>query len=735
VPVRRASEPLEGGFRPALRGRPTTMDGQVQAMPRAAPPAERPSRPATAAPDGARPRAAVRPEIQALRAVAVTLVLVYHLWPAAVPGGYVGVDVFFAISGFLITSLLLREAERHGRVSLSGFWARRARRILPAALLTVLACAIATIVLVPLTQWQQFFGEMRASTAYVQNWQLAGDAVDYLASANAPSPVQHYWSLSIEEQFYLVWPVLIAVALVVTRGRRAAPRRRLVTLVLAAATALSLVYSVVDTGADPAAAYFVTPTRAWELGAGALLALAGPFGRSPSAARAVLSWLGLTAIAVAALTYSGATPFPGHAALLPVLGALAVIRAGAPEWRLAPTRLMALAPVQRLGDISYSVYLWHWPLIVFAPFVIAADGLPVKLGIVALTLVLAALTKRFVEDPARTTPLLTARGAGWTFAAAGVATAAVLAVTAAAGSHVNDRLHAEERATARVLAAHPRCFGAAARECENPGLRDTVVPTPLQAAKRDNAPCDVIERAATVTVCAFGPRPAHATRSVALVGDSHAVHWRPAFERIAAAQRWRALSITRSGCPLSAAAPQLQGRALARCREWRGEVPRWLRAHPEVRTVFVAQHSGSRDTVQAGREAFAAQVAGFRGAWGTLPSSVDRIVVLRDTPTMPGTTPTCVERALSGHRRADTACDAPRSAALPPDPAMAAARQEGARVRRIDLSRYFCDARRCPPVIGGALVYKDVESHITDVYATTLAPYLRREVDALLPKR
>jgi len=282
----------------------------------------------------------------------------------AQPGGFAGVDVFFAISGFLITSLLLREAERDGRVSLSGFWARRARRILPAALLTILAGAIATIVLVPLTQWQQFLGEMRASTAYVQNWQLAGDAVDYLASANAPSPVQHYWSLSIEEQFYLVWPVLIAVALVATRGRQAAPRRRLVALVLATATALSLLYSMLDTAADPAAAYFVTPTRAWELGAGALLALAGPFGRSPTFARAVLSWLGLAAIVVAALTYSGATPFPGYAALLPVLGALAVIRAGAPAWRLAPTRLMAFAPVQRLGDISYSVYLCHWPLII-----------------------------------------------------------------------------------------------------------------------------------------------------------------------------------------------------------------------------------------------------------------------------------------------------------------------------------------------------------------------------------
>jgi SGNH domain-containing protein len=192
------------------------------------------------------------------------------------------------------------------------------------------------------------------------------------------------------------------------------------------------------------------------------------------------------------------------------------------------------------------------------------------------------------------------------------------------------------------------------------------------------------------------------------------------------------LSITRSGCPLTAAQPQLQGRALARCVQWKREVPQWLAAHREVRTVFVAQHSGSRGTARGGQDAFAAQAAGFRRAWRTLPSSVERIVVLRDTPTMPGTMPTCVEQALSDHRGAAAACDAPRSAALPPDPAVAAARAETARVRSIDLSRYFCDERRCPPVIGGALVYKDVESHLTDVYAATLGPFLRREVDALM---
>jgi peptidoglycan/LPS O-acetylase OafA/YrhL len=714
------------------------MDGHVQEVALRSPPAaqHRSRRAEVQERVAARPRSALRAEIQALRAVAVGLVLVYHLWPGALRGGFVGVDVFFAISGFLITSLLLREAERTGRVSLADFWARRARRILPAALLTIVVCALATVAFVPLTHWQQFFAELRASTAYVQNWQLAHDAVDYLAAANAPSPVQHYWSLAIEEQFYLFWPVLIAIALAVTYGRPADARRRLVTLVLATATALSLLYSIGHTSADPAAAYFVTPTRAWELGAGALLALAAPFDRSPAAVRAVLSWVGLAAIALAAVTYSAATPFPGSAALLPILGALAVIRAGAPELRWAPTRAMRLAPVQFLGDVSYSVYLWHWPLIVFAPFVVHSDGAGVRIAILVLTILLAGLTKRFVEDPARTTPLLTARPPRWTFAAAGVATAAVIAVTALGTSHLQGEVRADELATQRVLGSHPRCFGAAARDphgrpCANPALRGAVVPTPLQAAKRPNAPCHVIERTGSVTVCAFSG-PARPKGTIAIVGDSHAVHWRPALAHVAKARGWRALSITRSGCPLSASAPQLQGRALARCEQWKREVPQWLARHREVSTVFTAQHSGSRDTARAGPSAFDAQAAGYGRAWAALPPSVERIVVLRDTPTMPGTTPTCVEQAISGHRSAADSCAAARRLALPPDPAEAAARQAEDRVRAVDLSRFFCDERRCPPVVGGALVYKDVESHLTDVYAATLAPFLRREVDALM---
>lgn len=271
-------------------------------------------------------RRVVRPEIQALRAAAVLLVVLFHLWPSRIPGGYVGVDIFFVISGFLITGHLLREVDKRGTVQLAHFWARRARRLLPASLLVAAVTAAATIIFVPMTFWRDWLSQVLSSVFYVVNWQLARDSVDYLASDNSASPIQHYWSLSVEEQFYVAWPLLILLCIFI--ANKVAPKNRRITIAvgLLLIVCSSLGYSMYATAASPEAAYFVTTTRAWEFGLGGLVSFL-PDLRS-RVLRALISWLGVIGILLVAFKYTSGTPFPGIAALVPVLSAAFIIWGG-----------------------------------------------------------------------------------------------------------------------------------------------------------------------------------------------------------------------------------------------------------------------------------------------------------------------------------------------------------------------------------------------------------------------
>ena len=677
-----------------------------------------------------------RPEIQALRAIAVSLVIASHLWPDLVPGGYVGVDVFFAVSGYLITSLLVEEIVGSGRVRLTAFWARRARRILPAALLTLLVTAIGTLILVPSHRWGAFLTEIATSAIYVENWRLAHTAVDYFAQSDGVSPVQHYWSLSVEEQFYLVWPLLMLAALGLTRGR--SPRVRIGALgaVMGLLTVASLTYSILSTASNPAQAYFVTPTRAWEFGLGGVLALLPQLQRSPPLLRAGLSWVGLAAILAAGLAYGPGTAFPGAAALLPVLGALAVIRAGAPKHRLAPTRILAWGPVQSTGDLSYSLYLWHWPLLVLIPYAWSGISHGLLAGIVLeATVGLAWLSKRYVEDPVRTAHGLSRRPRR-TLALAGMATALVLLVPAAGALQLHHEVDADKAQTKELVSEHPRCFGAASRPpggppCVNPALADQVVPSPVEAASAANASCQVVERLGRVRACAFGMPAQGATETVAVIGDSHASHWRAAFDQVAADRNWHGLSVTHTGCPFSQATAALDEPERTACVQWNRDTLRWLGRHPEIHRIFVAGHTGGDVVGHKGAGAFDAQVAGYRRAWRMLPATVTQVVVLRDTPKMRSATLDCVQGAMDSGQPPATTCAVPRATALEPDPAVVAASQDvGRDVRTIDLTETLCDRRSCYPVVGGALTFKDVD-HLTTVFASTLGPYLQRAVQAL----
>jgi peptidoglycan/LPS O-acetylase OafA/YrhL len=666
------------------------------------------------------PAARVRPEIQALRAVAVVAVVVYHLWPGRLSGGFVGVDIFFVISGFLITAHLVREVTATGTVSLPRFWARRARRLLPASLLVLAVSAIGVLILAPSSLWAQFYREIAASALYIQNWALAADSIDYLAAENGPSPVQHYWSLSVEEQFYIVWPVLIVAAVMIARWARRATLQWVIWILTTVVVA-SLAYSVVLTMVDPSTAYFATTTRAWEFGAGGLLACLGSNNRAiDSRVRVAVAWFGWATIAASLLVISGETPFPGYAALLPVVGTLAVIWAR--DAHLTPSSWSRWRPVQWLGDVSYSLYLWHWPLIVFAPLALGAElGSAEKLAIVVASVVLAWVTKTWVEDPVRRGALSRARPRR-TF----VVTAAAMAlVVGAAGIGLNaiDLRASADKALAQQLAGE-ECFGASALDprhqpCVNPALDGIVVPS-VEAVTRDRSTtwdeCAAVGTEARE--CVLGTPGG--TR-VALVGDSHTHHWVTAVEAIAATQGWEIHMFVRGRCPFSSVDWVRTDEAQASsCKEWNGNVNAALAAQEPFELLITSLRAQSnRELITGGLTATDAATEGFRNSWQPLIDRGTLVIGIRDVPS---TTPALKECAATSESP-QTECLRPLDEAFSATDylSVAAERVDGAAL--VDLTDYLCVPTGCPEVIGSVLVNRD-DHHITAVYATTLAPYL-----------
>jgi len=283
--------------------------------------------------------------------------------------------------------------------------------------------------------------------------------------------------------------------------------------------------------------------------------------------------------------------------------------------------------------------------------------------------------------------------------------------------------------------AEPPCFGAASRNpryhCVNPELRLAVVPAPDEALLVPNAPCAIVSRKLPYT-CQFGVRPERADRTVALIGDSHATHWRGALEVVAQTRGWRGFSLTRAGCPLSLAMPDLDRGRRSSCVRWRNAVFAWFRQHPDVRTVFVSQAAGLGVRAPRGRSRDAYAIRGFIRAWQRLPRTVREIIVLRDTPLARDSTPACVQRAMSAKRRAGEACALPRSFSIRRDrAAVAAVRPRTARVHLVDLTRFMCSPKLCYPVVGGVLVHKDI-THMTPLFASTLGPFLLRRMDRLI---
>ena len=503
-----------------------------------------------------------RPDIEGLRAVAVVAVVLFHADMPWVSGGFVGVDVFFVISGFLITGMLWREVSTTGTVGLRRFYGARARRLLPASATVGVVVMIGSAALLPSLQSRPAIGDGIASALYVSNYRFIQQGVDYFHDTLPPSPFQHYWSLGVEEQFYLVWPTLIIGTVWLTRlarrrtkaDARSSERPYLVVLALVAAASFTL--SLLLTRVATAVAFFSLPTRAWQLAVGGLVALtAGRWRRLPALSAAIIGWAGLALILWACTRLSATTLYPGTAALFPAVGAALVIAAGCAAPSQGCGRVLALSPMRAVGRVSYSWYLWHWPVLLvalgsLAPVVGHAHWL--ALAGILLSGGLAILTLRYIENPLRFAAPIR-RSAMASLALGGVATAVAvclgvallvvvpapvgrglsatpLTISAApspAGFSMNAYDAAVHHAFAQVQAAVAASADLKAVPSNlNPPLADAQAERQaiflngcMRNLSQDGQP-----------ECASGDTASSTT--VALVGDSNAAMWSPAFQQI-----------------------------------------------------------------------------------------------------------------------------------------------------------------------------------------------------------
>jgi peptidoglycan/LPS O-acetylase OafA/YrhL len=674
-------------------------------------------RPGPATPTSGAHAPAFRRDIQGLRAVAVGLVVVYHLYPDLLRGGFVGVDVFFVVSGYLITGHMVREMHTRGAIDLLGFYARRARRLVPAATVVLLLTWLASLLLLPGSRLAATAQQVAASAVYVQNWLLARSSVDYLTAEDAASPVQHYWSLSVEEQFYLGWPLLLVLAGVLARVLGWTWRR--VALVLGGAVcALSLAASVSLTAGNGAAAYFVTQTRIWELGLGALLAVLAGRPTMPLGIARPARWLGLALVVASAVLYSAATPFPGTAALVPVLGTAVVLAAGAAEPR---TRVLGSAPMTWVGDRSYALYLVHWPAIVFYESwsggeIGTLDG-PVVL---AASLVAAWLLTRYVEDPVRRSRAFASQGRGLALAlAAALPVVLVLTHVLPQGARTAD---AAGRPGAAVLAGD-------AEPVED--SLESAIPSAAEAALERpvyyDRDCEPDTQTPGTAVCTFGETRAP-TLTVALVGDSKIGQWLPALQRIGEERGWAIVTYLRSRCAWTQTQTVVgagDDSPYTRCAEWGRDVLDRLRTDPpDIILTSDRPSVGIPDHPEADAESHAAIAQGMLPYWRAMEEQGTDVVAIRETPEMGVNVPDCV--SAPGARVTD--CDrATRKAVTDHGPVVLAAEAMGAAVPLIDMTDLLCTEETCSPVVGDVLVYRD-KHHLTRAYVMTLAPYLEERL-------
>ena len=653
-----------------------------------------------------------RPDIQGLRALAVGIVVLDHARIPGLSGGFVGVDVFFVISGFLITGLLLGDLAKHQKVRFLTFYARRAARILPAATVVIAVTAIASYLILGVLQARTVGVDSVWAVFFAANIRFAAAGTNYFAAtSNATSPLQHFWSLAVEEQFYLVWPALLGlVAFSVrrvraTRGLALHVPRATIAVLLGCAFAGSLFLSVTQTVASPTAAYFSTIDRVWELSLGAMLAVALPWlGQLPRISKIVLSWSGLAAVLVAATTFTTHTLIPGYAALLPVLGCAAMLVGGIGLTRGTASGLLSIRPLRFIGDTSYSLYLWHWPILILgADYLGARDTIAVRVGLIAGALAVSALSYYGLENPLRRAKLLLARSwhamVLWPLAVGAVLFVGLVAAPAVPFSSATGPVKAVPVPTAVATAVAAALSQAPIPHATSPSLA-------VAATDHVDLGACSAYRMLTSKICNYGDHKG--TRTVVIFGNSHSVMWVPAIAKLAKFEHLRFYPVVKEACGYDTYTDVVPGLSPKnQCTQWyHWALTQIKRLHPDV--IIMASYTATRYWL-----------AGETTAITQLKPLAPRFILLSDTPTIPSPA-----NCLTTTGATQKSCLWPESDKVRTHDTQSAAIAAAARVQYLDITNFFCNAASlCPSVINGLIPYYD-GAHLTPQYSTYLASAL-----------
>lgn len=669
------------------------------------------------------------------------------------PGGFVGVDIFFVLSGFLISSHLIHELQTKGKIEFSKFWARRAKRLLPASFTVLGVTALAVWFFAPFAFQDRYFRDIAAATAYFANWVFAFDSVDYLAADNSPSVVQHFWSLGVEEQLYIGWPLLLSFAWLVGL-RRAKPRITLAAM-LTLVLAFSIIYSsLLVFDADPVA-YFSTFSRAWEFASGGLLALYLANGKEQKTSMAkrnliaTLSWFGLVAFM---FLFQAEYGFPGLGAVIPVVLTVAIIWVRDPIGYFRSQKLLHLKPVQFVGDASYSIYLWHWPLLIFGGFYLPGLSAFWLAVIFVVTLILSALSMKFIENPFRFGKLKTSLKPKAVFAMVASSMLVLISSSQAAGFVV--RQEAELQAAAEKALEEQIAQSAAKQEeipvwdefnCMGPNFLvvpecadftwDVNIPAiksgeetahdiePLERFGSDKG-CLAWGESYKMLRCIYGVKGG---TKIALIGDSHAYHWIPAFDAVAKQNNYELHFLARAGCPYNTVPREGRGEHVRGCFSWMSEVRDFLESNPSFEYYIMANFVGSRFE---GSGAFGAKqpnaIEGYKNAWSDLAQFGAKILVMKDTPFIGEEAWNCAVTHSQDYSQCDVTEKEMR--AIIDNAALAAA---DLNYPVLNFDKYFCKDGTCPLAIGGIRVYRD-SNHMTGTFNQLLAPYLSKELEAIV---